>query len=200
MENEFRKKLEENEQILYHGVADVTKTSKQYGRALLGFVVLSIFWLLAVIAVNTNGTIDINLFIIFIVLTLITFCMFYSFFYNMFFKHRNKDNEYFVTNKRIAAYNSKIGFRIENIADIQHIGIAREKDNYGDIIFNFYNGNLDAVKLENPMEIVTTMCNIKKGMSFEGVQAPRKVAAMICNINDRIHVYDDRPTVMGKKI
>ena len=41
---------------------------------------------------------------------------------------------------------------------------------------------------------------MKNGMSFEGVKNPREIVAKICDINNKIHIYDDRPTVMGKKI
>lgn len=41
---------------------------------------------------------------------------------------------------------------------------------------------------------------MKNGMSLEGVENPRKIVALISDINNRIHIYDDRPIVMGKKL
>ena len=82
---------------------------------------------------------------------MLTICLIYGLIYNTFIKYKNKNNEYFVTNKRIAIYNSKSGFRIENICDIEHIGIVREKNNYGEEVkalqevmkkLGYYNGEL----------------------------------------------------------
>ncbi len=185
MKNEFINKLEENEKILFYGVSDVSKTNKQYGRFLLGFVVLLLFWILAIIGIKREEILNFKILIIFLTLSILTICLIYGLVYNIFLKYKKKNNEYFVTNKRIVLYNKK-GFRIENISNIEHIGIVREKNNYGDIIFNFYANNL--------------IEQMKNGMSFEGVENPRKVVALISDINDGIHIYDDRPIVMGNKL
>lgn len=179
MKNEFINKLEENEKILFYGVSNVSKTSKQYGRFLLGFAILLLFWILIIIGIKRGEILNFEILIIFLTLSILTICLIYGLVYNIFLKYKKKNNEYFVTNKRIALYNSKNGFRIENISDIEHIGIAREKNNYGDISFNFYANNL--------------IEQIKNGMSFEGVENPRKIVALISDINNKIHIYDDRP-------
>ena len=177
--NEFINKLEKDEKILFHEFSDISKTSKQYCRFLLGFVVLLLFWILAINGIKNEGILKFKNLVIFVTLCILTICLFYG------LKYKKKNNEYFVTNKRIALYNSKNGLRIENISNIEHIGIAREKNNYGDISFNFYANNL--------------IEQMKNGMSFEGVKNPRGIVATICEINNKIHIYDDRPTVMGKK-
>lgn len=179
MKNEFINKLEENEKILFYGVSNVSKTSKQYGRFLLGFAILLLFWILIIIGIKSGEILNFEILIIFLTLSILTICLIYGLVYNIFLKYKKKNNEYFITNKRIALYNSKNGFRIENISDIEHIGIAREKNNYGDISFNFYANNL--------------IEQIKNGMSFEGVENPRKIVALISDINNKIHIYDDRP-------
>ena len=186
MKNEFINKLEENEKILFYGVSDVSKTSKQYGRFLLGFAILLLFWILTIIGIKSEEILNFKILIIFLTLSILTICLIYGLVYNIFLKHKKKNNEYFITNKRIALYNPKNGFRIENISDIEHIGIAREKNNYGDIYFNFSSNNL--------------IEQMKNGMSLEGVENPRKIVALISDINNRIHIYDDRPIVMGKKL
>lgn len=186
MKNEFINKLEDNEKILFYGASDVSKTSKQYSRFLLGFAILILFWIIIIKGIKSEGLLNINILMIFLTLCILTICLIYGAIYNTFFKYKNKNNEYFVTNKRIAMYNSKDGFRIENISDIEHIGIAREKNNYGDISFNFYESNL--------------IEQIKNGMSFEGIENPRKIVALISDINNDIHIYDDRPKSMGEKI
>lgn len=183
--NEFINKLEKDEKILFHEFSDISKTSKQYCRFLLGFFVLLLFWILAINGIKNEGILKFKNLVIFVTLCILTICLFYGLIYNVFLKYKKKNNEYFVTNKRIALYNSKNGLRIENISNIEHIGIAREKNNYGDISFNFYDNNL--------------IEQMKNGMSFEGVKNPRGIVATICEINNKIHIYDDRPTVMGKK-
>ena len=186
MNNEFINKLENDEKILFHEFSDVSKTSKQYGRFLLAFIVLLLFWALTIIGIQNNGILNFKILVIFLTLCILTICLFYGLIYNVFLKYKNKNNEYFDTNKRIAIYNSKNGLRIENISDIEYIGIAREKNNYGDISFNFSSNNL--------------IEQMKNGMSLEGVENPRKIVALISDINNRIHIYDDRPIVMGKKL
>lgn len=37
-------------------------------------------------------------------------------------------------------------------------------------------------------------------MSFEGVKNPRDIVFTICDMNNKIHIYDDIPTINGKKI
>ena len=186
MYNEFINKLEKDEKILFHEFANVSKTSKQYCRYLLGFGVLLLFWVLAINGIKKANILDFNILVFFVTLCMLTICLFYGLIYNVFLKYKNKNNEYFVTNKRIAIYNLKKGLRIESIFDIEHIGIAREKNNYGDLSFNFYANNL--------------MEQMKNGISFEGVKNPREIVVTICKINNKIHFYDDRPTIMGKKI
>jgi hypothetical protein len=186
MKNEFLEKLEKDEKLLYYGVSNVSKTSRQLWRFLLGFVVLTIFWISFIIGFKGE---DINFFeivILFIILIILTLSLIYGFIYNVLLKYKNKSNEYFITNKRVALYDVKNGFKIRNILDIEHIGIAREKDNYGDISFAFYANNL----LEQ----------MKNGLSFEGVENPRKIVETVINVNKNIHVYDDKPIIMGKKI
>lgn len=186
MKNEFINKLDENEEILFYSVSSVDKTSKQYGRLLLGFITLLLFWILIIIGIKSEKILNFEILIVFLTLIILTICLIYGLVYNMFLKYKNKNNEYFITNKRIASYNSKKGLRIENISDIEYIGIVREKNNYGDIIFSFYANNL--------------IEQMKNNMSFEGVENPRKIVDLIRNINNKINIYDDRPRVIGKRI
>lgn len=186
MKDEFINKLDADERILFYGSSDVSKTSKQYSRFLLGFIVLLLFWILIIMIIQSEGILDFKIFAIFLVLCLLTICLVYGLIYNVFLKYKKQNNEYFVTNKRIALYDSKNGLRFENISDIEHIGITREKGNYGDIFFSFYANNL--------------IEQMKNGMSFEGVKNPRDIVFTICDMNNKIHIYDDIPTINGKKI
>ena len=107
MNNEFINKLENDEKILFHEFSDVSKTSKQYGRFLLAFIVLLLFWALTIIGIQSNGILNFKILVIFLTLCILTICLFYGLIYNVFLKYKNKNNEYFVTNKRIAIYNLK---------------------------------------------------------------------------------------------
>lgn len=186
MKNEFIKKLDDNEQILFYGIRDVSKTSKQYGRFLLIFIILLLFWILTIISIKRDKILDFKTLMIVLVLSILTICLIYGLIYNIFLKYKKENNEYFVTNKRIAIYSIKNGFRIEDISNIEYIKIIREKNNYGDIFFNFYaNSFID---------------KIKNKMNFEGVENPRKIVALISDLNKKVHIYDDRPIVMGKKL
>ena len=186
MKEQFDKYLQQDEEILFHGFFDVSKTSKQYGRLILAFSVMSLFWVITIIGIKSDGLIDFAFLIILIVLVILTICLLYGFIYNTFLKYKKKNYQYFVTNKRIALFNPEKGFRIENISDIEHVSIAREKDNYGDVTFNFYSNSF--------YEQLTNW------MSFEGVENPRKIVELISLLNKNINFYDDRPVIMGKKI
>ena len=41
---------------------------------------------------------------------------------------------------------------------------------------------------------------MKNGIGFEGVENPRKIVTIIRNINNNIHIYDDKPVIMGKSL
>lgn len=188
MEKEFITMLDKDEEILVHKYADVSKTSKQYKRFLLGFIVILLFGLLTIVGTKSSRafSFDFRILMAFGVLIILAGCLLWGFFYNTFFKYKNKNNEYFVTNKKVALYNPKKGFRVENISDIVSIGIFREKNNYGDISFNF-----------SAKDLIDQM---KKVMEFEGIENPREIVSIICKINNKIHTYDDRPTIMGRKV
>lgn len=186
MKKEFESKLQSGEEILFYEVVEVNKSSKQIGRSLLLFVILILFWWLFIAEIKNVMVLDFKFLLILVALCALTIAFIYGIIYNLFFKAKKKNNEYFVTNKRIALYNSKHGFIEKNIAEIEHIGIVREKNNYGDIIFNFYGDSL--------------INQLKNSLCFESVQNPRKVVELIFSLNDKIHIYDDVPTVFGKKI
>lgn len=186
IKEEFINKLDENEQLLFYGFSNVSKTSKQYGRYILGFVVVALFWTLEIIGIKNEGRINFDVVLIIIVLCVLTLGLIYGFVHNVLLKYKSNNNEYFVTNKRIATYSSKSGFKTKKISDIECVQILREKNNYGDIILNFSADSL-----------IQKMKNV---MSLEGVENPRKIVELISNINKNIPIYDDRPTIMGKKI
>lgn len=106
MEEEFITKLDKDERILFHGFSDVSKTSKQYFRFLLALLVLLLFFILNIIVIKIFGA-TIEIVISFIILCILTISLLYGLIYNIFLKHVNKNNEYFVTNKK----NSIIQFK-----------------------------------------------------------------------------------------
>lgn len=178
--------LEQDETVLWSGMAHVEKTSNQFLRFLLMLVVLFVFWFLFIIGVNQEKIVDFGLIIFFLILLLLTVFLIYGLIYNMSLKHRNKDNKYWITDKRVILLNVKNGIKKEYISNIEYLGIAREKNGYGDIIFSSYGNNL--------------MEQIKSGFSFEGVENPRGVVRLIIERNSKISIYDDKTTFLGKKL
>lgn len=186
MKDGFLRELEEDEILLYNGRANVDKTSNQLFRFLLSFsVVICFITLSLVLAVNT-GILSLNIVILFIILIILACSLIYGFIYNICLKYKNRDNKYYVTNKRIAVYSPKNGIRVGKISDLEHIGIVREKNNYGDIIFTFRGNSLFE--------------QVKNNISFEGAENPRVITGIVSDNNKGIHIYDDRPTIFGHKI
>lgn len=126
--NEFINKLEKDEKILFHEFSDISKTSKQYCRFLLGFVVLLLFWILAINGIKNEGILKFKNLVIFVTLCILTICLFYGLIYNVFLNIKRKIMNILLNKiKRTALYNSKNGLRIENISNIEHIGIEEKK-------------------------------------------------------------------------
>ena len=88
MEKEFIAMLEKDEEILVHKYADVSKTSKQYGRFLLGFIVILLFGLLTIVGTKSSRafSFDFRILMAFGVLIILAGCLLWGFFYNTFFK------------------------------------------------------------------------------------------------------------------
>lgn len=187
MKDEILKKLKEDEELLFYGVSDVSKTSKQNGRFLLAIVILIIFWICFIVVVRRQIRWDDRILASLLALIILTILVFYGIIYNNFLKNKNVNSEYFVTNQRIIVYNASVGFSIGNIFDISNISISREKNNYGDVLFILFRNSSNGEKSSNKI-------------CFEGVENPRKIVDIICNINSNIRIFDDRPTIMGKKI
>ena len=186
MYDEFIKKLESDEKLLYYGKASVEKVAKQVIRKIFVSLILICFWIVFFNFLKYNLNIEFNTTVIFIVLLVLSISIAYGILYDIFLKFKNKNNEYFVTNKSITLYNTKKGWISRKISDIERIGITNEKGNYANLTFVFYGENL------------TDM--IKGTVSFEGVESPREILERIRTINSNIIVYDDRPTVMGRKV
>lgn len=171
---------DEDEYMLFHGFTVFGKTDKQYGRFLLLFMVLSVFWILVI--TNIKRFLAENFFLLLIVvpfLIFMTVLMFYGLINNMFLKYRNKGSEYFITNKRVALNSRKKGLKTGSISEIYSIGISNEKNNYGDLGFVFYGYSIAEV--------------CKTGFTIEGIYNPRKIAEAIYEINDSISITDDVP-------
>ncbi len=62
--DEFINKLEKDEKILFHEFSDISKTSKQYCRFLLGFAVLLLFWILAINGIRNEGILKFKILVI----------------------------------------------------------------------------------------------------------------------------------------
>ena len=185
MRDEFLKNMEENENLLFCGISNPSKTSIQLLRFVFCFVVLFGFWMLFIDVVK-KYSFSFKILVLLIVLSGISILAIYGFVFNLFSKFSKIKDEYFVTNKKIAIYNSKTGFKSEYIENIKYISISREKENYGDIIF--FSGG-DSIKEQMKNKIV-----------FKGAENPRIIANAIEDINKKIYIVDDRISIFGNKI
>lgn len=170
MKEELLTHLMEGEELLFYGKSDVSKTAKQYGRFLIFIVVLSITWFLTLYF-------EAKSLILYLFLIFMTGFILYGLIYNTFLKYKSKNNEYFVTNKRVILYNPKKGFRGESIGNILGMQLVRVKGDYGDITFNFI-GNTILEAMQN-------------GMMFEGVKNPQEIVDAIRELNDNINYTND---------
>lgn len=174
-----RIELENDEKILFHEKADVKQTNKQTLRYILAAVLLIIFWIIVVKSISINQRIDFSISMIIFALFIVSIVLIYGFIYNNLLKYKNRNNEYYVTNKRIILDNSKKGRICKDISDIERVGIYKEKNNYGDIVFNIYSESFYQ--------------SIKNSISFEGIRNPREIVNKIKEINENIQIYDDKP-------
>lgn len=185
--------LIDDEKIIYQNKAHTTKTDKQIWRILLMFFVIGLFWFLLYIEKDSTN----NLTIAFIVILILTLFILYGVIYNFILDIKDKNNEYFVSNKRIFVYNKKNGFSFNYIDKITVISIAREKDIYGDLKFHF------DLSLNNPISSIDNMLKNKDNVriiTFTGCENPRHLVYLISKMKNNIHIYDDHITIMGKKI
>ena len=176
-------KLEQGEKILFQEEANPNKVDKQIGKFLLLSAVLTFFWFITI-----RGIVDvINISAIGILFTMIivTVVAIYGFINNFFLVRKKKGEKYFITNKRIIIVN-KGKFVEKNIFDINQIDISNEKKDYGNLTFNSYDGNL--------------YTSIKNSIGLIGIKNARTIVQTIVNLNNNIHVYDDKPTgIFSKK-
>lgn len=168
--------LESDEKVLLKEQSNPTMVDKQYSRMILIGIILIIFWILSIISYKS----EVNTATVGAIVTLfiLTIAILYAFIYNTFLIKKRKNEVYYVTNKKIAVVSLNTTLE-KNISDIEHIGISNEKNDYGNLTFNF-NAN-------------SIYESVIKSMSFIGVHEPRKIVQTITQINDKIHVYDDKP-------
>ena len=185
MKQEFEKQLGFSEKIYFYGVSNVRKTNNQLGRILLGFIIVLIFFMIIIFDLKENSKIDYQYVVICIILFIITILLIIRVIYDVILRFKRDNDEYFITNRRIALYNLKKGFIIRDISSINQIGVVKEKNNQGDLIFHFVSDYL--------------LKQVKNTINFHGVLNPREIIEFISSINKNVQVYDDKPTIMGKK-
>jgi len=187
----INKILKENEKIIYTSKANPGKTSTQIYRFVLIGIVLAIFYYLLFLGYNNEDLFDWT--IILIVLFLLSVLTIYGLIYNVFLKYRAKNEIYYITDKRIILINGgKVIFN--DIDKVSVIGIAREKNNFGDITFHF---NVD---ITNPLENLTKSIKEVKNITFSGIKKPREVVEIVKKNNKDVYIYDDRPKLLSNKM
>ena len=168
--------LENNEKILAEGQSNPNMVDKQYSRMILMGIVLVIIWIVLIISYKEKPNMETTGFIV--ITFLITIAVVYAFIYSAILIKKRENEVYYVTNKRIFIVKGNTTLE-KNILDIEHIGISKEKNEYGNIVFSFYGNSLYESTI--------------KTMSFVGIHYPRKIVQTITEINNKIHVYDDKP-------
>ena len=93
MKDEILKKLKEDEELLFYGVSDVSKTSKQNGRFLLAIVILIIFWICFIVVVRRQIRWDDRILASLLALIILTILVFYGIIYNNFLKNKNVNSK-----------------------------------------------------------------------------------------------------------
>lgn len=114
----------------------------------------------------------------------------------MFSKNKYKNEVYFITNKRIIKYDYQNKLIYKNISDIEQIQISREKNGYGDLVFEFITKD-DIVVLNSERNLKELASNlktmIKATIGFSGIENARNAVKIITNINPRITITYDKP-------
>lgn len=178
--------LEQDEQILYESSTHVDKTDMQLGKIFIFLLVMIFFWIIAILA-NT---------LVFLVVIIFIICLIYAFIYNVFSKNKYKNEVYFITNKRIIKYDYQNKLIYKNISDIEQIQISREKNGYGDLVFEFITKD-DIVVLNSERNLKELASNlktmIKATIGFSGIENARNAVKIITNINPRITITYDKP-------
>lgn len=176
MKNEFE--LLDGEKIIYEGdCSNVKKTNRQYGKTIFTVLTIIAFWFIVFIALEQS--INFSTILILLVLILITASLIYGIVYNLFIYGRINDEKYIVTNKRVILI-KKGKMKTNFVNNIERIGILKEKDCYCDMLFVFKDEDL--------------MNQIKNNIYFSGIYNPTFIINELLKINDKFHIYDDKPT------
>lgn len=183
--------LEENEKIIYTSKSNPEKTSTQLFRFILIGIILTLFYYLLFVEYNKMEMFNWITFLV--VLFFLSILTIYGLIYNILLKHRARNEIYYITDKRIILIND-VKLIFNDIDKASVIGIAREKNNFGDITFHF---NVD---ITNPLENLTKSIKEVKNITFSGIKNPREVVEIFKKNNKDIYIYDDRPKLLSNNI
>ncbi len=168
IKEQFINSMESDEQLLYYNVASINKGSSILGKYLAKFLTLLIVFLLIILA-SSNSVL--RLILIFL-LGIFTVILIFRFYKNFNSNEKIINNEYFITNKRVALFSSKTGFRAESIFNIKFLGVIKKKNNYGDLVINFNGKNFSEIS--------------RSAMKFDYIESLYKVAEVIFGVNPNI--------------
>lgn len=183
--------LKENENVIYTSKANPGKTDMQIFRFLLIGIILILFYYLLFIGYGKMGIFNWTTSLV--VLFMLSILTIYGLIYNILLKHRARNEIYYITDKRIILIND-VKLIFNDIDKVSVIGIAREKNNFGDITFHF---NVD---ITNPLENLTKSIKEVKNITFSGIKNPREVVEIFKKNNKDIYIYDDRPKLLSNNI
>lgn len=181
--NNIYNHLQKEEEILYSGNANPSKTTKQIFRLILGYILMVLFLFITIKYIENKSILE--YFIILLEIIMIIFLTF-GLFNKVILNFRHKNNKYYITNKRIIKLYSKNKIKFGNIFELKAVAVIKQKNNYADLDIIFDGKNLYDIS--------------KKAICFEGVENPKEIIKIILQINDKIIIEDDSPIFMGKKI
>lgn len=187
----INKILKENEKVIYTSKANPEKISMQIFRFVLIGIVLTVFYYLLFIG---YGRMEVfNWIACLVMLFLLSVLTIYGLIYNVLLKHRAKDEVYYITDKRIILINgNKVLYN--DTVKVSAIGIAREKNSFGNITFHF------SVDMNNALESLINNQQDVKSITFSGIKNPREVVEIIKKYNKDVYIYDDRPKLLSNKM
>ena len=164
--NDKESKLEKNEMTLFYGIPLTKQSNKQKVKCIILAIIIIFLCSLLFIEIINNSN---KVLLCFTIILIILFICFLS--QSIYFYITHNNNEYYITTKKVAIYNSKKGYQIAQIKDIQDITVTKEYGKYGDLEFIYQvedkvNKKLKFIGVENPQKIIELIMVFKKNIEL----------------------------------
>lgn len=168
--------LYNDEEIIFKGKANVEKVDKKIKEYFI-FLVVLITSLVAMFYIFVHNK-NFNVILITNILIGMLVVIIWSIFHNYSLMKKNKGAQYLITDRRIIVKYMNCDAIEKNIADISYVGVSREKNNFGNMMFTFKEDNISE--------------SIKGSIEFWGIESPRAIVKEILKIVPSITTYDEK--------